>query len=114
MSDGSTRDFLGCNGCVIRVIPLFPGMRFHECSMFLVVSGLKFETPPAVKCEAFPAEKIRRVHSQNRKPWHLGEVEPRLEPSTPEMLQCAMQQSMIPGAGIVIVINLYMCIYIYM
>ena len=47
------------------------------------------------------------------KPWHLGEVEPRLEPSTPEMLQCAMQQSMIPGAGIVIVINLYMYVYIY-
>ena len=71
MSDGSTRDFLGCNGCVIRVIPLFPGMRFHECSMFLVVSGLKFETPPAVKCEAFPAEKIRRVHSQNRRAFEV-------------------------------------------
>jgi hypothetical protein len=46
-------------------------MRFHECSMFLVVSGLKFETPPAVKCEAFPAEKIRRVHSQNRRAFEV-------------------------------------------
>ena len=41
-------------------------------------------------------------------PWHLGEVEPRLEPSTPEMLQ-----SMIPGAGIVIVVNLYIYVYVY-
>jgi hypothetical protein len=39
--------------------------------MVVVVSGLKVETPPAVKCEAFPAEKIRRVHSQNRRAFEV-------------------------------------------